>query len=502
MHDEVSLEVKSDELICEYGDRLLERHGSDPSKDGYVSQKMRELGRFVIAAKSLKPNVKNLTDILIPPMFKLAVDAAKKASGYTNSKYRYDRPSLGVKLGHSLKTVGDILIGNYVKAENEVAANRVRSFLGLVSSEWNHYISHRARTNLEENKWNKKEMIPLTEDIITLQKYLKSTEENAREKLIQGPDPKAYSMLSETLLSQIILFNRRRQGEAAKMLLQTYESKNIDALNEDVMQCLSKLEKDLSKDFTRVVIRGKRGRKVPVLLTREMTRSLDFLIEQRTQENNISETNKYVFARQNSDCHIRGSDCLRKFANECNAKHPETLTSTQLRKHVATLCQIMNLKDNEMDQVAKFMGHDIRIHREYYRLTENTLQLAKMSKLLMAIECGTTVYKGKSLDEIDLGLEVALSEKRKQGCTSDHVMMETSEQEEDDRFRRLRILHQSAFTCDVTDAKLVLRTDGRGCVSKSYPEVRRRGLILGTLVIQTVSSVIIYCTDFLACSVQ
>lgn len=105
MHDEVSLEVKSDKLICEYGDRLLEKHGSDPSKDGYVSQKMRELGRFVIAAKSLKPNVKNLTDILIPPMFKLAVDAAKKASGYTNSKYRYDRPSLCVKLGHSLKGI-------------------------------------------------------------------------------------------------------------------------------------------------------------------------------------------------------------------------------------------------------------------------------------------------------------------------------------------------------------------------------------------------------------
>lgn len=176
----------------------------------------------------------------------------------------------------------------------------------------------------------------------------KSTEEDAREKLIEGPDPKAYSIMSETILSQIILFNRRRQGEAAKMLLQTYESKNNDALNEDVMQCLSKLEQDLSNDFTRVVIRGKRGRKVPVLLTKEMTRSLDFLIEHRTQENNIFETNKYVFARQSSDCHIRGSDSLRKFANECNAKHPETLTSSQLRKHIATLCQIMNLKDHEL----------------------------------------------------------------------------------------------------------------------------------------------------------
>lgn len=234
----MSLEVKSDALTCEYGDRLLEKHGNDPSKDGYVSQKMRELGRFVIAAKALNKTVKKLDDLLVPPMFKLAGDAAKKACGYTKSKYHYDRPSLAVKPGHSLKTVGDIMICHYVKAEDEAAANRVRSFLGLVRSEWNHYVSHHARINLEENKWNKKEMIPLTEDVIKLQNYLKSMEENAREKVKEAPDPNAYSLLSETTLSQIILYNRRRQGEAAKMLLETYESKRTEALNEDVMQCL------------------------------------------------------------------------------------------------------------------------------------------------------------------------------------------------------------------------------------------------------------------------
>lgn len=85
LHDEVSLEVKSDALICEYGDRLLEKHGSDPSKDGYVSHKMRELGRFVNAAKSINPKVKKLDEILVPPMFKLAVDAAKKATQNQNT---------------------------------------------------------------------------------------------------------------------------------------------------------------------------------------------------------------------------------------------------------------------------------------------------------------------------------------------------------------------------------------------------------------------------------
>lgn len=94
--DKVSHAVKNDPLICEFGDRLLERHGGDGSKDGHVSQKMRELGRFLLAAKSLDHKVQTLEDVLVPPKFSLAVAAAKKASGFTKSKYRYSTPSLAL----------------------------------------------------------------------------------------------------------------------------------------------------------------------------------------------------------------------------------------------------------------------------------------------------------------------------------------------------------------------------------------------------------------------
>lgn len=212
------------------------------------------------------------------------------------------------------------------------------------------------------------------------------------------------TLQSECLLSEIMLFNRRRQGEVAKMLVVTYKNRSVQGWNNDVMLGLTKLERDLIRAFTRLVPRGKRGRKVPVLLTREMTESPDFLLKKR-EENGISDTNEYVFAGQNSESHLRGSDCLRKYAGMSGASRPERLTSTRLRKHVATLSQILNLKENELDQLAKFMGYDIGIHREYYLQTENTVEFAKTSKLLMAIGLGTDVYKGKSLDEIDLNLE-------------------------------------------------------------------------------------------------
>lgn len=53
-----------------------------------------------------------------------------------------------------------------------------------------------------------------------------------------------------------------------------------------------------------------------------------------------------------------------------------------------------------MDQVTKFMGHDICVHREDYSLSEDILQLAKMRKLQ-----GASSSKGKSPDEIGLNLD-------------------------------------------------------------------------------------------------
>lgn len=66
--------------------------------------------------------------------------------------------------------------------------------------------------------------------------------------------------------------------------------------------------------------------------------------------------------------------------------------------NVATLSQVLNLNNHEMDQVTDFLGHDICVHREYNRLPESTTQLAKISKLLFAMEKGSlSNIQGKSL---------------------------------------------------------------------------------------------------------
>ncbi|XP_060772951.1 uncharacterized protein LOC132883390 [Neoarius graeffei] len=194
------------------------------------------------------------------------------------------------------------------------------------------------------------------------------------------------------------------------MRLRSFYERDNTKLHEDVAMGLSKTEQRLCNYFSRVEIMGKRGRKVAVLLTPSMVDALSLLTSERT-ECGVCETNVFLFARLKSVTNYRGQDCLHVHANQCGAKHPEHLRSTQLRKHVATLSQVLNLKNNELDQVADFLGHDIRVHRDFYRLPVPTTQLAKISKLLLSVEKGhLSSLQGKSLDETEIEDEIPFSD--------------------------------------------------------------------------------------------
>lgn len=214
--------------------------------------------------------------------------------------------------------------------------------------------------------------------------------------------------MQKATLTEIIIFNRRREGEVSRMKVTDYTSKKDASQPSDILDSLSECEKALCKILTRVEIEGKGGRTVPVLLTPDIKRNIDVLLKYRSHVG-VAESNSFLFAscRNGAQYHFRGSDCLRKFSEECGVKNPELIRSTKLRKHVATVTQMLNLQENEVESLARFMGHDIRIHRDYYRLPDHTQQLAKLSKIFLNIESGMLVENsGKTLDDIEVSLEI------------------------------------------------------------------------------------------------
>ena len=156
-----------------------------------------------------------------------------------------------------------------------------------------------------------------------------------------------------------------------------------------------------------VYVRGKRGRKVPVLMTGEVVQAIHVLIKTRSVVS-VSRENKYIFATltRGSKKYLCGPDCLSAIVKQVDLKNPAAVKSTELRKYIATVSHIIDLNSSELDWLARHMGHDIAVHREYYRLHESTLDLAKGSILLLAVDEGhASKWQGKKLSEIQLNGE-------------------------------------------------------------------------------------------------
>lgn len=117
----------------------------------------------------------------------------------------------------------------------------------------------------------------MTEDIVTLQNYLRKVEEEAKAELSRNVSTTAYKMLSESLLAQIIVFNKKREGEASRLTLETYLKADTGPVNEDIYETLSPVEKQLSHRLTQIKTHGKRSRKASVLLLERTKSSFDFL---------------------------------------------------------------------------------------------------------------------------------------------------------------------------------------------------------------------------------
>ncbi|XP_070408956.1 uncharacterized protein [Nothobranchius furzeri] len=407
--DDVASVVRNDLTIIQFAQSLYNKHGKDPTKYEYIRQKLREVGRLLLCLRT-EFSIHNLEDAVKPANFQKVVQAIKTVAGFNEETCSYQIPSLALKLGHTLQKVCDIIHCRALIAESEELIRSTEVFKKLYNSKWSELVSHTALNTLSQAKYNKPLTLPFTEDVQCLHQYLKKAGETAFCNLSEKATPKTYGELAKVTLAQVIVFNRRRAGEVSKMHLQGFQKRDDTKLHEDVAMGLSKVEQKLCNYFSRVEIMGKRGRKVAILLTPKVVDALSLLTTKR-DDCGVSPTNLFLFARPTSQSHYRGQDCLRFYANQCGAKHPEFLRSTHLRKHVATLSQVLNLKNNELDQVADFLGHDIRVHREFYRLPVPTTQLAKISKLLLSMEKGQlSTLQGKSLDDIDVEDELALSD--------------------------------------------------------------------------------------------
>ena len=148
-------------------------------------------------------------------------------------------------------------------------------------------------------------------------------------------------------------------------------------------------------------------------MTPDTKGALDLLTDPSCRASScVSEENEYVFAVNNGQsCHnLRGNDVLRHACDKVKLENGNVITSTSMRKYVATVSQLVDMNQSEMEWLAQHMGHDVQVHKDYYRLPQTTLELAVVGNLLMAIDEGRAhQFKGRNLRDISLeGMNLAV----------------------------------------------------------------------------------------------
>ncbi|XP_060948228.1 uncharacterized protein LOC133025555 [Limanda limanda] len=237
---------------------------------------------------------------------------------------------------------------------------------------------------------NSTSTIPFTRDVQDFYRYLETTSASAIKTLKMYENPQVYNVLSKLTLAQVTVLNKGAP-EVSKMSLKSFQERHHST-------------RVLSQHCIRINIVSKNRLKVSVLLTPELVSAITLLVDKR-QNCGVHKDNPFLFAKpdRTDSSFYSGAYCIRGLSNLCEAKNPEHLRTAHLHKHIAIVFQILNLENNELDHLAKLLGRDIRADRDYFRLPEAAVELAKIVELLVAMEKGSLEkFKGISLDEMEI----------------------------------------------------------------------------------------------------
>ena len=81
--DDITMAARTDSLIMKLGEKLYLKHVNLLKFYNYISQKMRELGRFLIKARTIDSSIKTLTDVIDPAKFPVAIQTTRLLCRYT-----------------------------------------------------------------------------------------------------------------------------------------------------------------------------------------------------------------------------------------------------------------------------------------------------------------------------------------------------------------------------------------------------------------------------------
>lgn len=375
--------IRFDWLVVCYGNELCLNH-SPHYQQGYICGKLRAAGKVLRASKSISAEITDMSSLFHVKHCNTVVDAIRSMGKFDYNTKRFGSPGTASCTVTLINAIGEMLVVEYLKLDDPVKERDVERFLKVFKMEVKNKINKLVAVSRLDKKRQKKENIPTTADVNKLAKYLDTEREKCFAQLVHKYTYDDWLKLSHLTMLSILVYNRRRAGEMQNLLKADFERREIIADQCDML--LNEIpEAARRKIKSRLTVRNKLGKKlVPVLLKHNWDDCLELLVRLR-KDVGIPENNEFLFALPTQLKRIRTSNVcslMRTFSLSCGAENPSSLRGTNLRKHMASFSSTKNLSDNDISNLADFMGHAEAVHRTYYRINPLTNQVGKMSFLL------------------------------------------------------------------------------------------------------------------------
>ncbi len=162
----------------------------------------------------------------------------------------------------------------------------------------------------------------------------------------------------------LVVFNGKRGGDVSQMKVVDYvRAMNVQQkMDSALFASLTDEEKECAGHHFLISVKGKRNRINAVILTEQVKDAMDALLDSRA-DCGILNSNIYFFAIPGYATHLQHSTVLKKFVDEFGVTN---MATRKIRKFIATVLQARP-GSLTVDQLARHMGHEESVHKEFYR---------------------------------------------------------------------------------------------------------------------------------------
>lgn len=426
MHDGVIKNtIKKDEFIIIFGNDRVEYYTKDQDYR-MISHQLRLMGELLNITRKSSTQITEFKDLMSHENVTLVCDSIKQMAEYDADTAAIKKGNKPRELGTLLKEATKFFINICIEKNKNEAQEKAEKFLKLLGGRFKELNKKALECNLRKAKSKPALKIPKVDDIKKFSEYVETQRQSAFEILKAGWYRAAFVLLNKSTLVLLQIFNRKRQGEVSRLLVEDLKESCIHKLDDacigDEYTKLDEEAKKIAKNYVRVSITNKKGfMNVGLIIHLKLIESINLILENRANEG-IKENNKYVFAKKtykdSVDKWYESYIAIREFSAACGVKDHTSLRGTLMRKQVATMMYGLDLKDKNLKDLTTFLGHDYEIHKNYYIQRIPVRELMSTTPLL-EIAQGTSEER-LSLPENDLCPETVQNNTVAESSTSEY----------------------------------------------------------------------------------